>query len=100
MPVILLLLFGYGISLDAKHVPVALVVQTPSEMAWSFAGSFMSSEYFEPRVVRDMHMAEQALIDGEVDAVVVLRANFAREIWSPDGAPIQLVVNMEQLAQA
>jgi ABC-2 type transport system permease protein len=93
MPAILLLLFGYGISLDAKHVPVAIVIEAPSEAAWSFAGSFMHSEYFAPTIVRDTRTAEQALIAGKVDAIVVLRANFAREIWSTTGAPIQLIVN-------
>jgi len=93
MPIILLLLFGYGISLDAKHVPVALVVEAPSEEALSFAGSFMSSEYFDPMIVRDLRTAEQAMIAGRVDAVIVLRADFARQIWSPAGAPIQLIVN-------
>jgi drug efflux transport system permease protein len=93
MPAILLLLFGYGISLDAKHVPVAIVIEAPSEAAWSFAGSFMHSEYFAPTIVRDTRSAEQALIAGKVDAIVVLRANFARELWSPAGAPIQLIVN-------
>ena len=93
MPVILLLLFGVGISLDAKHVPVALVVEAPSEEAFSFAGSFMSSEYFAPRIVRDMRTAEAALSAGEVDAIIRLRADFADAIWSPQGAPIQLIVN-------
>ena len=93
LPAILLLLFGFGISLDAKHVPVALVVEAPSEEAFSFAGSFMSSEYFAPRVVRDMRTAEAALIAGDVDAIVRLRANFADTVWSPQGSPIQLVVN-------
>ncbi len=30
MPMILILLFGYGLSLDVKNVPVALVVEDPS----------------------------------------------------------------------
>jgi ABC-2 type transport system permease protein len=93
LPAILLLLFGFGISLDAKRVPVALVIEAPSEEAFSFAGSFMSSEYFAPRIVRDMRTAEAALSDGEVDAILRLRANFADTIWSPQGSPIQLVVN-------
>ncbi len=29
MPVVLLLLFGYGVSLDVEHVPVAVVVEQP-----------------------------------------------------------------------
>ena len=28
-----------------------------------------------------------------VDAIVVLRSDFSRRIWSPDGAPIQVIVN-------
>jgi ABC-2 type transport system permease protein len=30
MPIFLLVLFGYGVSLDADHVPVALVAEAPS----------------------------------------------------------------------
>ena len=30
LPVVLLLIFGYGVSLDAEHVPIALVVEQPS----------------------------------------------------------------------
>jgi len=29
LPVVLLLLFGYGVSLDAKNVPVGFVIETP-----------------------------------------------------------------------
>jgi len=93
LPTILLLLFGYGVSLDAKHVPVAVVVEAPSQEASSFAGSFMSSEYFKPTLMRDTRTAQAALVAGEVDAIVVLRADFARRLWSSDSAPIQLIVN-------
>ena len=30
LPVLLLLLFGYGVSLDAEHVPIAIVVENPT----------------------------------------------------------------------
>jgi ABC-2 type transport system permease protein len=30
MPIFLLTLFGYGVSLDADHVPIALVAEAPS----------------------------------------------------------------------
>jgi ABC-2 type transport system permease protein len=33
LPIILLLLFGYAVSLDAKEVPVALVVEEPSAVS-------------------------------------------------------------------
>jgi len=43
LPLILLLLFGYGVSLDARAVPVALVVENPSPEAASFTGAFADS---------------------------------------------------------
>ena len=32
MPIVLLLLFGYGVSLDSEHVPVAIVVEQPGRI--------------------------------------------------------------------
>jgi len=93
LPLILLLLFGYGISLDAKRVPLAIVIEAPSQAASSIAGSFMESEYFAPRILRDRRAAKAALTEGAVDGIIVLRADFARRLGSPGGAPIQLIVN-------
>jgi len=93
LPAILLLLFGYGVSLDAKHVPVALVIESPTTETSSFAVSLINSPYFAPAIVRDRHAAEEKLIAGDADAIVVLRSDFARRIWSPAGAPIQVIVN-------
>ena len=36
LPVVLLLIFGYGVSLDAEHVPLAVVVEQPSADTASF----------------------------------------------------------------
>jgi ABC-2 type transport system permease protein len=93
LPIILLFLFGYGISLDARHVPIALVVENPTPDTASFAASFGQSPYFAPDIVRDRHSADQALRDGEVAGIVVLRADFSRRLWDADGAPIQVVVD-------
>ena len=45
LPVVLLLIFGYGVSLDAEHVPLALVVEAPSADTASFTGRFQQSRY-------------------------------------------------------
>jgi ABC-2 type transport system permease protein len=93
LPVVLLLVFGYGVSLDAEHVPVALVVEQPSADTASFTSGFEQSRYFKPVFMRDMHEAQQALMSRQVSAIVHLRANFARQLRQPDGAPIQVIVN-------
>jgi drug efflux transport system permease protein len=93
LPVVLLLVFGYGVSLDAEHVPVALVVEQPSADTASFTSGFQQSRYFQPVYMRDMHEAESALMSRQVSAIVHLRADFARQLRQSDGAPIQVIVN-------
>jgi drug efflux transport system permease protein len=93
MPVILLLLFGYGVSLDSEHIPLALVVEQPGADTADFTAAFHQSRYFEPTVYHDTRSAEQAMMAGSVNAIVVLRQDFARRLRENDGAPIQLIVN-------
>jgi len=93
MPILLLLLFGYGVSLDSEHVPVALVVEQPGADTADFTAAFHQSRYFDPEVYADTRSAEQAMMAGQVNAIVVLRQDFAKRLHDPDGAPIQLVVN-------
>ena len=49
MPVVLLLLFGYGVSLDARHIPLAMVVEQPDANSASLVGAFQRSNYFVPQ---------------------------------------------------
>jgi ABC-2 type transport system permease protein len=93
LPIFLLILFGYGVSLDADHVPIALVTEAPSQDAADFMASLQGSHYFAPRVVHSMPEAEQALRKGEVKGIVRLRADFSRRMRHADGAPIQVVVD-------
>jgi ABC-2 type transport system permease protein len=93
LPIILLLLFGYGVSLDSEHIPVALVVEQPDADTSSFTAAFYKSRYFDPAVYAGMPEAEQALLAGRVNAIVVLRQDFSRRLRQPEGAPIQLIEN-------
>jgi ABC-2 type transport system permease protein len=93
MPLFLLLLFGYGVSLDSEHVPVALVVEQPDADTASFTASFLQSRYFKPSFYRDTREAEHAMLAGRVLAIVVLRQDFAKRLRQPEGTPIQLIVN-------
>ncbi len=93
MPVVLLLLFGYGVSLDAEHVPIALVVEHPDADTASFTGVFRQSLYFSPVDFFDMRAAEDAMKKGLVDGIVHLREDFSRRLRTPGGAPVQVIVN-------
>ena len=93
LPVALLLLFGYGVSLDAEHVPLALVVEEPSADTASLTGAFQRSRYFNPVTTLDMNEAVKTFRARRVDAIVRLRGNFVRDLRSSGGASIQVIVN-------
>lgn len=93
MPVVLLLLFGYGVSLDAEHVPVALVIENPTTETANFAASLINSRYLAPVIVHDRRAAEAAMRAGDVSAIVVLRSDFSRRLRSAEGAPIQVILS-------
>lgn len=100
MPVVLLLLFGYGVSLDAKHVRLATVVEQPDTNSASLIGSFQHSEYFVPVVFNSIQDAEQALMAHKVDGIIWLRNDFSRRLLSSDEAPIGVFVNGVDANQA
>ena len=56
LPVMLILLFGYGLSLDVTDVPVAVVLEDPSPAATELAASFQLSPLFR-RPVDDFDAA-------------------------------------------
>jgi ABC-2 type transport system permease protein len=93
MPVVLLILFGYGVSLDAEHVPIALVVEHPDTDTADFTGMFRQSRYFSPVDFSTMKSAEDAMKRGLVGGIVHLRRDFSSRMRKPGGAPVQVIVN-------
>jgi ABC-2 type transport system permease protein len=93
MPVLLLILFGYGVSLDARHVPIAIVVDDPDPETAAFAGELQGTAYFAPVFIPDMRTAERELLERRVQGIVHLRQDFARQIKTGRGAAIQVIVN-------
>ncbi|HFQ89609.1 MAG TPA: ABC transporter permease [Desulfobulbus sp.] len=93
LPVLLLLIFGYGVSLDARNVPLALVVEKNSPQAMSLVSGFSRSDYFLPVPMRTIQEAEQAMMRRQVDGIIWLRHDFAREMLTGGKAPIGVIVN-------
>jgi len=92
LPLILILLFGYGLSLDVKNVPIAVVIEFPAPEAIELAAGFQLSPYFHTAITRSMPPAQQALLEHRVDGIVRIPADFPRHIAAGD-AVVQLIVH-------
>jgi len=92
LPLILILLFGYGLSLDVKNVPLAVVIDEASDEAVGLVASFELSPYFAPQIARSMPRAQQLLLEQEVDGIVRIPSDFARQL-NAGHADLQLIVH-------
>jgi len=93
MPVVLLFLFGYGVSLDAKHIPVGIVIEQPDLATRSLAGSFSRSEFFSSVLYSTIQEAEKALDKRDIEGIVWMRNNFSANLLSGRQAPIGVLIN-------
>ncbi len=92
LPVLLILLFGYGLSLDVTDVPVAVVVEHPSAHAMDLVAGFQLSPYFKVTQVRSMADAQELMLAHKVDAIVGLQSDFSRRVQAGD-APVEVLVH-------
>lgn len=92
LPVILILLFGFGLSLDVRNVPLAVVLEDSSAPAENLLAAFALSPYFRPQVVYSLHSAERLMLAGTVDGILTIPADFARRFSAGD-ASLQLLVH-------
>ena len=92
MPVMLILLFGFGLSLDVKRVPVAVAVEDPSVASTDLIAGFRLSPYFDPQVTVSMQEARELMLERKVDAIIHVPQDFARELTLGD-ASVQVLVH-------
>src|ERR671924_1334624 len=92
LPVVLILLFGYGLSLDVQNVPIAVVLENPSPDAIELAAGFQLSPYFKAQLLTSMPRAQALMLARQVDGIVRIRPDFARHLSLGD-AEVQVLVH-------
>ena len=100
LPILLLLIFGYGVSLDAEYVPVAVVVEHQTRETSDLVAGLRQSRYFSPVIMTNIQEAEQSLMKRDVDGIVWIKENFGRQMLSTGNAPIGVIVNGVDANQA
>lgn len=91
IPIMLILLIGYGLSLDVKNVPVAVVLEDASPTAQDVVSFLNGSDYFDPTYVTSMHQAEDLMDNRKADAIVRIPGNFTEQL-KRGNADIQIIL--------
>lgn len=94
MPVVLLVLFAYGLNLDVDRIPTAVVDQDGSQRSYDYIRRFQNSSYFDIREAsRRFADAQSAMERDRVKAIIVMPPQFGHHISQYRPAPIQVVVD-------
>jgi ABC-2 type transport system permease protein len=94
MPALLMLLFGYAVTLDVKKVSLAVLDRDRSQESFNFVQRFSASPYFELRHwVRDEKEIARLIDEGEVKIGLVLPWDFSKTIKAEERVPVQVLID-------
>jgi ABC-2 type transport system permease protein len=85
IPLLQLILFGYAINSDPKHLPAAVILADDGPQGRTLLYAIQNSSYFDiVRRIKTEMAGRQALYDGEVQFVINIPQNFTRDLWRGD----------------
>ncbi|CAN7256562.1 ABC transporter permease [Pararhizobium sp. LjRoot238] len=93
LPLILLFLFGYAVSLDTTRTRVGLVMEETTPLTQSLAASFEASRYFTVATSRDRRVFEEDLVNGHIRGILVIPANFTTDYAAGNQPQVQVIVD-------
>jgi ABC-2 type transport system permease protein len=80
LPLFLLLMFGYAISLDVRHIPLAVLDHDRTQASRTFIQAFLHSEYFDLARIMESESQVDALLDqGTALIAIIVPAGFGRD---------------------
>ncbi len=92
LPLMLLFLFAYGISLDLTRVPIGIVVEQPSAESRDLVSVFEGSRSFPVTIAQHRHVLEPLLLDGRLLALMIIPADFQRRLYAGYDPAVQLII--------
>ncbi len=94
MPALLMLLFGYAVTLDVKNVSVAVLDRDRSQESLNFIQRFSASPYFHLRLWVQDEKAMMRLIDeGKVKMGLILPWDFSGTLKAEKVVPVQALID-------
>jgi ABC-2 type transport system permease protein len=94
VPLFLLLMFGFAINLDTKHIQLAVLDYDKTQYSREFLQSFLHSEYFDLKLVLDREDQIDRLLDtGQVLVAMVIPRDFGRDAANGNRVEVQAIVD-------
>lgn len=96
LPLILLFLFGYAVSLDTSRTRVAVVLEDSSADGLSLAQSYVHSPFFDVTLARSVAQVEPMLTDGSARAIIIIPQDFGKGVARGHAPAVQIITDGSQ----
>ena len=97
IPLLLLVIFGYGINLDSAALRIGLVLEDQSPQARNLEAAFRASPFIDARIYTSRQPAVKKMQEGELRGIIIVPTNFSRKLEafasSGEKAGIQLITD-------
>jgi ABC-2 type transport system permease protein len=94
VPLILYILFGFGLTLDAQNIPFAVIDQNRSSLSRALVDRLVHSKYFVLRdYLSDSKSLDEELVDGRVRLGLIIPPNFDLTLYSGQPSEIQALID-------
>jgi ABC-2 type transport system permease protein len=94
LPVLMLVLYGYAVNLDVRHVRLAVYDQDRTRESRDLIGAFSRSERFDVVAYLDSdHQVTEALDDGRARIALVIPLRYSANLARGRVVPFQLIVD-------
>ncbi|MEJ8568329.1 ABC transporter permease [Elongatibacter sediminis] len=92
LPVVLLFLFAYAVSLDVREVRVGVVLESDAAAAQSLAAAFAGTRYLQVTPARDRREVIDQIVAGKLRGFVVIPQDFERRLSAGKAQPLVQVI--------
>ena len=92
LPMVLLFIFGYGVTLDAEHVPIAIVCDDNGSASRDLVARFDLSPHFDTSHIKSIAEAVDLLDQRRIDGIVHLQSDFSARLSGRNQAPVQVIL--------
>jgi ABC-2 type transport system permease protein len=94
LPIVLLVIFGYGVNLDATRVRVGILIEDGGADATSFARLLSASPYLETRIAGSRAELDRWLEAGAIRGMAIIPSNFGTRVHQRGSqAPLEVVTD-------
>jgi ABC-2 type transport system permease protein len=94
LPVMLLFLFGYAVSLDTTRIRIGVALEERTPESENLLTSLRNSRYLDVTVSFDRGALEKEMVAGRLRGVLVVPIDFSRRLHSAsNSAPLQIIAD-------